>query len=518
MNRKIISGALVAVLSLTTLAGCGTTAETEDIFSQQIGGEITVSAFEATTYTSYLEEAARRFEEKHPGTKVNIDIAGSMPQVRTQEADGMRIGVVQADNDQQAREDYIRRISTELMSGRGADILALDILPYYKYADSGLLVDLDDFMRSDNDFNRGDFAENIFDGVKYKGGQFLFPTAYTFSYFSYNRSLAPDFPTKDKLSFADMFNAVSGSARDTDNKIFPLAAHTVIGGNLFSELFTQNYEKFIDVEGKNANFTGGEFAELLETVKSYADEGFIPAASTADPRTGAAGGQAGGSGVQMNMSAFMQNNQEQFYARTNRNLVLVNQFTRDLGEQTLRVMMVAGGGDTSNDEIAGLVANDNDEVQFSYNMGFGMNQNSENKRTAWEFLKFLAGEEMQTSGFARPDGIPVNKNARERLAAMSITGENISRQAGRIITGMSDTSDIAGEAVSGELTPEQKTALANYLSQLEKFTALLNKHIIRDERIDSMIQDEVRHFFAGTRSAEEVANALQSRINLYLNE
>jgi multiple sugar transport system substrate-binding protein len=219
------------------------------------------------------------------------------------------------------------------------------------------------------------------------------------------------------------------------------------------------------------------------------------------------------------MSAFMQTNQEQFYARTNRNLVLINNFTRGLGERANRVMMFGGGGgDTSNDEIAGLIANDNGEVQFSYNMGFGINSNSENKRTAWEFLKFLASEEMQASGLARLDSIPVNNNARERIAAMSITGENMSRQA-IMVTGMSDTAgEAASEAASGELTPEQKTALESYLNQLDKFTAQLNKHIIRDERIDNMIQDEVRHFFAGTRSSEEVANALQSRINLYLNE
>ena len=36
--------------------------------------------------------------------------------------------------------DYINMINTELMSGCGPDILAMDILPFYEYARNGPLT------------------------------------------------------------------------------------------------------------------------------------------------------------------------------------------------------------------------------------------------------------------------------------------------------------------------------------------------------------------------------------------
>jgi len=507
MNKKIISGALSMALCLTALTGCG--GKADDVFTEAIEGEITVSAYEAITYKSYLEEAARKFEEKYPGTKVNVDVAGNMPQMRTQESDGTRIGVMRMEDDQQAKDDYIIKVNTELMSGRGADIVALDILPYYKYADNGQLMDLNDYMARDDEFKKSDYAENIIDGAKYKGGQFLFPLDYTFSYFSYDSSLAPDFQAKDKLTFADVINSIKDRSSETGNKIFPLASYTERGANFVSELLSQDYERFIDVASKKVNLNNGDFAKLLEDAKTYADEGYINESRLIDPRAAENGGN-------FNMGAFMQQQQEKYYVKTNRNLSLLNQFTRNLGTQGNRVMMSMGGGDTSNDEIAGLIANDKGETQFSYTMGLGINNNSKNKRVAWEFLKFLASEETQSSGLARPDSLPVNKNALKQLAAMSITGENMRRIAGAAGIGSFENNE--SEPANIELTPEQKTALENYLSQLDKFTVQLNKYVVHDEKIDNMIQDEIRHFFAGAKSADEVANALQSRVNLYLNE
>lgn len=506
MKKTVVSGLLVATIALTTLAGCGTKTVTDykKIMASDVSGEITVSCYDSTTHKSYLEKAANLFEEKYPGTKVNVESAGAMPEVKTQQDGGKTLVVVTAGgNDQQAKDDYVSRVNTEIMSGGGADILALDVLPYYKYADNGQLEDLNNFIQNDPDYNKADYTENILDATAYKGGQYIFPMDYTFDYFAYDSSLMADFPTQDKLTYKDVINATEDASASTDNKIFGQSAYSAQeGASFFEKVYSLDYTNFVDIINKKVDFTGGEFAGLLETVKSYADSGWINPANVTDK-------EALG---EISLDKFAADNAEKYFAKFNSSFNLVNQFTRNLGTK-MSIMRQAGiSGSSENDEIAGLVSNDKDEVHFSYAQSYGINSNSKNKRTAWEFVKFLASDEMQSSGLGSPDSIPINNNAKGKIASMLITGEAMQKRAAA--SGLAGN----GQEVSKELTPEQQQALGNYMETLDKFTKLLNKYDVHDEKIDNMVITEVKNFFTGEKTADEVAKTLQSKVELYLNE
>ena len=42
--------------------------------------------------------------------------------------------------------------------------------------------------------------------------------------------------------------------------------------------------------------------------------------------------------------------------------------------------------------------------------------------------------------------------------------------------------------------------------------------VLDDEEIMSMIEEEVEPFFAGKKSAKDVANIIQGRVKIYVNE
>lgn len=510
MKKTVVSGLLAAAIALTTLTGCGTKTATDykKIMESDVSGEITVSCYDSTTYKSYLEQGAKLFEEKYPGTKVNVESVGAMPEVKTQQDGGKTLSVVTMDgNDQQAKDDYVSKVNTEIMSGGGADILAMDVLPYYKYADNGQLEDLNNFAQNDPGYNKADYTENVLDATAYKGGQYIFPMDYTFDYFAYDRSLMADFPAQDKLTYKGVINAAQDESAATGNKIFGQSAYSAQKGNSFFEkAYSLDYTNFVDILNKKVDFTGGEFAALLETVKSYGDSGYINPANVA----------AAEISREISPDKFAIDNAEKYYGKFNSSFNLVNQFTRNLGAR-MNVMRQAGiGGSSENDEIAGLVSNDKDEVHFSYAQGYGINSNSKNKRTAWEFIKFLASEEMQASGLGSPNSIPINNDAKEKIASMLITGEAMQKRAGTM--GVSGGPGGNGQEVPKELTPEQQRALGNYMETLDKFTKLLNKYDVHDEKIDNMVATEVKNFFTGGKTADEVAKALQSKVELYLNE
>jgi ABC-type glycerol-3-phosphate transport system substrate-binding protein len=481
----------------------------------EVGGTITVSCYEAVIYKSFLDLAAQKFEEMYPDTKVVIETVGSLPEVRMQESDNMRMAVVQNPENPQAKEDYITKINTELMSGRGADVIAMDVLPYYKYADNGQLQDLNNYLKTDTSFNMSDYAANLITGTKYKDGQYIFPVSYTFDYFAYDSSLDPSFPTKDKLTFPQVIEAVADKAQVSGHKIFGMSGFStqMRDADLFSALFALDYDQYVDAANKKVNLTDGRFTQLLESIQAYEDAGYVDQAVFSDGR----------SDMTSRLSTFQLSRQERYYAKKNTSFALMGQYTRNLGQRMSLMMAGGGSGDTSDDEVAGLVANEKGEAPFSSAMAFGINSNSKNKGTAWEFVKFLASEEMQSSGAAMPNAIPVNNNARATLAAMTITGEAMLMQANRFGPGTAirpegPDAEAALIELTPELTPAQQTALDNYLQTMNKFTAQLNKFMIRDDKIDTMVRQEVSNFFTGEKTAEEVAAGIQSKVSLYLNE
>jgi len=156
--KKLIITLLLLVAMLLSAACTGSDnkaptnklADIEELLAGDISGEITVSCYETYLYQSFLEEAAELFEAAYPGTKVNVECFAKLPEVKTIEIDeNSSMAVSDAGDETQAKQDYVNRINTELMGGKGPDILAIDVLPYHKYAESGMLEDLQTYMTAD---------------------------------------------------------------------------------------------------------------------------------------------------------------------------------------------------------------------------------------------------------------------------------------------------------------------------------------------------------------------------------
>ena len=188
----LLSLTISLALALTACGGSGPNSaannDPEAVINGDIKGEITVSCFDTMIYEKFLQEAAELFELKHPGIKINIDAFSKMPEVKTRELEDGSVVAVTEGNDEQETLDYIHRLSTRLMGGQGPDIMAMDVLPYYKYAESGMLEDLRVYMEADADFAAGAYRQGIIEGVRYKGGQYIMPLDFDYQFISLFRS------------------------------------------------------------------------------------------------------------------------------------------------------------------------------------------------------------------------------------------------------------------------------------------------------------------------------------------
>lgn len=480
----------------------------------KIEGEITVSCYDTMQYKSFLDAAAKAFEGKYPGVKVNVETFSAMPEIKTMEQDGMKIAMVQKEDDPQGRGDYISKIATELMSGKGADVLAMDVLPYYKYAENGQLEDLSKYMQADPDFNISDYRENIFKAAQYKNGQYLVPLDYSFNYFAYDSSLLNDEAAQqlqqgDAFTFEQLANIGGASfeaAKDADPpaKMFGYTGGAQNGGSMISQLLEENYHSFVDVETKAVSFNDGRFESLLELAKEYAQKGYLRPSMQNQEEP-------------VNIRDVMSANQSRYFFKSNSNMNLLSYFNKD-SQVNVRISTGGDAGNEENDEIAGIAANGNGEATFTYSQAYGINSNSSNKATAWAFVKFLLSEQIQSSPQLSPAGLPVNNNARMERAKTMITGGMFTVAMGdEAMGGKAANADAAANATV-ELDDKQQGVYEQYTAAIERFSDKISAYQIKDTTIDSIIDSEVKAFFDGTKSAKDVANVLQNKIELYINE
>ena len=454
---------------LIIFSGCGgnsgAAVTDADFFNRDIKGEITISVFDTMIYQSYLEEMARGFEAAYPGTRVKIEAFSAMPEIRTMteetEEGSFMVSVVIPSDDSQSRADYISRVNTMFMSGQGANIYAMDIIPLHRFIQSGALENLDIYMNLDPAFNKSDYRQNIFDALRYLDGIWFMPADYFLAYYAYDSTLIPahmtsDFGINKALTIEELFN-LSIPLYDGNSRLYT--------GNIFNHLLRENYRSFVNLETGNANFVDGNFTALLDNIKDYTERGFLHRFISS----------------QMDIDQIIQ---EQMEALSDKVFFKLN------GHNSLLFYFMGIKGEE--ESIAGIRAITGGTVPFEYGLGFGINSQSKNKETAWAFIKFILSKEMQLS--MNIYNLPINNEAR-------------SESADRILGSPYEM-----------LNENERRSIDEYKAAVESFSDMINGILVRDSNLNDMISHEVEYFFNGVRSADEVARVLQNKADLYLSE
>jgi multiple sugar transport system substrate-binding protein len=446
-----------------------------------ISGEITISCYEDLGMMGMypiMADQAKLFEAKYPDTKINI--VNHAPQALTQTMEGLdsaAIVVTQVGGAQEI-QDYIAQVNVELMSGTGADIYNLDVLPFYKYSASGDFEDLSGYMAADPEFVLSDYRTSIFDALTFDGAQRVMPINFSFSYVVYDATLFNE-EERTKLdqmgaaSYEELVefgaDAFARANEASDEAVYMFDA---IGAEYL--LFDENCSTFLDVMDKRANFDDGQFAQLLQTAASYVDLGYLPPSYD----------QRGGERV---MYKVLGSN------------ALFRLFSDDPERQARMVGQISEKIDTD-DKLIGMLENAKGEAAFDFNQGFAMNANSKNKRLAWEYIKYLTSYETQSASTFMT--MSLNKPAHAEQTRRALAG-----QLGQ------DTDS------KGSLSDQAQRELDAYMEAVDELAGRINTYVVKDSIVTQMINDELfQYTFGRSESAEETASAIQNKLFLYLNE
>ncbi|WP_082927047.1 ABC transporter substrate-binding protein [Paenibacillus tuaregi] len=407
------------------------------------GGKKTVVVSMLAADDFYLQ-AKQKYEAQHPNTTI---------QFKEFPAEGATLNPAEV-------ERYIKQISTEVLSGKGADLYAVSTipLPIDKYVNKKAFVNLEELIKRDKTFDPNLYQMNIIENSRMNNGIYTLPLQF------YMEALFGDAANIGNAGVTiDDKNWTWSEFAEISKKLADKGGHSVSLANwapelLLNNLVSDNYPKLVN--GQTASFDSAFFTDLLKQVKSLYDNNIIKSENVDSKKTN---------------------------------------FTYSIitspSDYLLRLGLYYSNGKIYQKPHS---ADQQSGVSFSVTRELAMNANSKVKGEAWNFMKFLMSEEIQS--LTKENGISINKAVNDKAVQDLVKQGSVNN-------------------------PKAGKALEASEENLQPFKEMVSEARLRDygyndehNKLSAIITEEAKAFFTGQKTAEATAKLMQNRIMSYLNE
>lgn len=384
-------------------------------------------------------EAKQKYEALHPEIEIKLQYTNTTDSTFEAEL-----------------EKFITTTNTAMLSGKGPDIMEMDQLPLEQYVKNGLLVDMETLIERDSTFKRDDYFTNVLDNSKIGGGLYGMPMSFFL------------------MGFAGDTEAINKAGIQVDDSTWTwddfaaMGEKLVKGGtyknvimsmpeSMLSMMVMDDYETYVDVKNRKANFESEAFINRMKQVKAMAESGVI--------------------GDQRPYFYHSQINSPGDYFTT------LNEFlAKDMTLYAKPHSKETGAGG-----------------YFRSYRTIGLNAASTVKQEAWDFIKFMMSDEITASPLTA--GFPINKKAYAKSLEELKKEGSVKGHPDGPLQGASVKVD---EAMLDRLTGYVNGAIhpVNYQS----------------DKLSELIVEESTAFFKGQKTAEAVAKLIQNKATTILNE
>ena len=373
-------------------------------------------------------------------------------------------------------EDYTQgmtRLNADIVAGDVPDIMILNSqMPVESYAAKGIFADLNEFLEKDTEVKKDDLLPNILEALSLNGELYR---------------IAPFFSVN---TFAAKTADVGEEPGWTMDEALALLATKPEGTNLLSEMTASSFmyytmwicgEQYVDWENGECHFDSDGFMKILEYANTL-------------PRT-------------IEYTAIMDD--ESYWKE------LDEQYRN--GKTILNLQYLSGFRDYAYVEQA-VFGEDITLIGFPTEEGNGAGLNigttmaisaiSKHKDVAWEFVKLFLKEDYQdelTYNFpVRISSLrKLEEKAWEKPYYLDENGNKVEYDDYYYISEM--------EIPAVPLTQEETGEFIDYLMSLDKLC-------VYNEALNNIITEECESYFAGQKTAQEVADIIQSRAKIYVSE
>ena len=357
----------------------------------------------------------------------------------------------------EASED---RFKMDLATGKGTDIVDLYSMEASELGYRGILADLNGFMTPQERQER--YVANILDAVQ--TGDALYEMGPSFSLWTIVGD-SSRVGSGNGWTLEEMLKCFEKNGKDAE------ALTGLWLGQSIATLLTQfSLEEFVDWETGKADFCNKKFYEILEFGAQLVGE---PTARVRPTRESIASGT---------------------------HLAYMDIFLNVYNVQYMDWLF------GRNMAFKGFPCSSGTGVAVSLYYGIGINENSQCKEGAWDFLKFYVAGSWAAENSWMITGFPLDRQAFEEELGWAMVqeyrdGEPIPKNI---------NSDAEGPAIYAATEEE--------IEQVRELIGLADRRMESNAVISRIIDEEVNGYNSGSLTAEQTAQKIQNRVQLYLDE
>lgn len=368
--------------------------------------------------------------------------------------------------------DAIKTLNTEILAGKGPDVLILDGMPVESYVEKGLLADISDVVKGYNEKN--ELFKNIVEAYKDKDKIYAAPLRFKIPIINAHQVVLNQITDLETMAdFAESYREKNPKSGDIafamDSKMLLQVLYPVISAGWFKS---------------NGTFDDNKLMESITELKRINDAVMKIKNQEQDEDNKKKAEMAKGEDAYV--EAFNEYEIEKGLLQIN--MGKISTFT-DIARLS--------SSNKKDSTISYKLLSENNHY-FSASTTVGMNSKTKSKENAKKFISYLFSEDAQAIDYT--GGYPVNKKA--FTAAQAKPSQKT----------MNDIN--LGRASEDRITWPSK-------EQFENFTALvetLDTPTFEDKVIFDTVSDEFEKCASGKESVEDTVKNLKNRLNIYLSE
>lgn len=362
------------------------------------------------------------------------------------------------------------KLNTEIISGNIPDMIDISYLPYKQYAAKGLLEDLYPLIEADSEIKKDSFVPGVIKALETDGK--LYQIATSFGVMSIIGSPAV-VGNEMGWTMADMQRIIA----EHPEADYPFGMY-MDRRSIMQMLCMMNMDQYMDWQTGECSFNSPEFKNLLTFAKSFPEEIDY---------------EKEGEGV--SMETLIQDGR-QLFAFFNASDFQNFQYYKAMfgGAITFKGFPSAtGSGNIA--QIGG---------------GLAVTTSCKDKDGAWQFLRSLLTEEYQDN---LSWNYPIVQASYDKKLAEAMKQEyTIDEQGNRVPVSS------GGMSMDGGITVDFYAITQQEADQINALINSIEYMVTNDDSLLNIINEEAAFFFSGEKSVDQVAEVIQSRMTIYINE
>lgn len=365
--------------------------------------------------------------------------------------------------------DCVNKLGLEFAQGQGPDIIVVyHSASLQNFAAKGAFEPLDPYFEKDPDISISDLLSNVVDATRINGSLYtVVPSFYISTCVS-----AKDKADGQKITLKNYKEICER------NGIDPLLGMGYMSKDSISGFYETAINSYVDYESGTCDFASEGFVDLLEFLDQFQE----------------------GADEEEDFDKY-----EEFdnYFRENKSLML----EASLNTFEDYKLFIEGyfGTDVA---FNGYPTGDGGKSFITMGMQIAMNKNCKYKDAAWEFMKSFYDDDYQNK---LDREFPIEVSALETKAVKAQEPPYyINSNGQKVYTG--DIYGVGTEEIQlDELSAEEANTVLDFIKSVTDVATSENT-------IVNIIEEEAGAYYAGQKTAGEVADIIQSRVSIYLSE